>query len=1152
MDTIWNNSLGSPPADLTLGDMDGDGLSEVIAGTQDGRVVSLSYDGEMMADVAIQSPVIAIASGDLDGDGRDEVAAGTWGGAGSSGGQVQLLSGGRRLWSVPAGVYVTDLAILDPDGDGHPQIFVAAGLESGDSAVIVLDADGQPEWQRTIPDQITTIGGLDGHLLAGTTSGRVYILNSKGTLTEELLLDSGVTTLVGPLAASAGGQIYRVAITPSPGALPIYTSPERGGGSAAAAGSYVALGVGNNRVELIAALNSGSSDLLWETELDDPITALETGDMNSDGQVELAAGTRRGRVLLFGHLLNQPPLLTGQAFLEVGSGYSYSVDVNDPDQDAVQVTLEIWDPSEESWRADQELVVEDGVGLLNWSVPAIFDTWDSGRDSKFRFSYSDGKTEAVTGETPGPFSIATTPWYAYYGLRVGGGVLVVAILALGARYLRRQGEHRRSPTGRAEALLEELQANPASALQKLHAVARDQAELLAYLPALAHQVGEETIAELSENFYLVLSRPEVAREGLRAIAEATSGSGDRPAKAGSGNGLVRLYTLCSQALDANTISRVVVLHSALSSAGDIIDQTESPLVPAANSLVDLGGVAQTLRNYERVETVEDKVAYLAQAIETLGRLEREFRRALPQPERTILVRVVTNWLAMAASLLQDIQGRALLKATLKTHQVLARDQVDLALELINSGRSPASNIRVTLLPGPDHSIIQEHGELDILPAGRSELVELTVAVKPAVDQFRVEFAILFDDREAVDKHAAFADRVRLLTPDGAFRPVPSPYAPGTPLQPDSAIFFGRQDLFQFIHENMGSASRQNILVLVGQRRVGKTSFLRRLPLHLGDTYLPIYLDGQSLGIDPGMANFFFDLALYIVDALAERGIEIEELAVEDFAERPTGFFKQTFLPRVLEAIGDRRLLLLFDEFEELEMRVTSGKLEPSIFAFFRHLMQHEGRLGFVFVGTHRLEELTADYWSILFNIALYKRVSFLDPEAARALIVEPVAAYNLLYDDLALDKILRVTAGHPYFIQLICHALVNRANRLSRGYLTIQDVNDVLGEMIEMGEAHFAFLWEQSSPEERLALAGLMRLAVRTPAATTAQLAELLNERGVVLGVPEIQQALRRLIEREILREVDDQPARYGYRVDLVRQWVERHRPLGVVIEEVA
>jgi hypothetical protein len=380
--------------------------------------------------------------------------------------------------------------------------------------------------------------------------------------------------------------------------------------------------------------------------------------------------------------------------------------------------------------------------------------------------------------------------------------------------------------------------------------------------------------------------------------------------------------------------------------------------------------------------------------------------------------------------------------------------------------------------------------------------------------------------------------------------VPNPYAPGTPLRPGSPIFFGRDDLFQFIAENLGGVTRQNILVLIGQRRMGKTSFLQQLPARLGQAYLLVYLDGQSLGIDPGMANFFYDLSLAIADALADQGCAVTEPVLAEFQERPSGVFERTFLPAVFEAIGSRRLLLLFDEFEELEMRVTSGKLEATIFPFFRHLMQHADKVGFVFVGAHRLEELTADYWSILFNIALYKRVAFLSEGAAKALIVEPVAQYGLLYDDLALDKIMRVTAGHPYFLQLICHALVNRANREGRGYLTIRDVNDTLAELVELGEAHFAFLWEQSSPAEQLILAALMRLLARTPTVTATQIVELLAERGRPLELQLVREALRRLTERDIVRELGESPPRYEYKVDLVRLWVERYKALGRVIEE--
>ncbi|NJN99268.1 MAG: hypothetical protein HC875_36830 [Anaerolineales bacterium] len=695
--------------------------------------------------------------------------------------------------------------------------------------------------------------------------------------------------------------------------------------------------------------------------------------------------------------------------------------------------------------------------------------------------------------------------------------------------------------------------------------------LLAYLPGLAREAGEPGLADLSEGFNLILIRPEVAAEGLRAVvsrgAEEQGSRGDEleslfvnPPKARQAKSEIEnLYGLCLEALEANTVARIVSLQAPLADPRDssvvatlVVPPVTTEVVTTMESpLAELSRVAQTLHNYERVETVEDKIAYLAQAIETLGRLDREFQATLSQPERNIFSRIAFNWLMVTTNALEDLQGRAQIEVALKTRQVLSFDQTTLALELTNTGRSPASNLTISLVPDPLYAVGNGAAQLDILSAGRSAIVELAVSAAPSVGQFRAKFAITFDDRERSGKQVAFADLVRLLKPNTVFQTLPNPYAPGTPLRPGSPIFFGRDDLFQFMVENLGGATRQNVLVLIGQRRMGKTSFLQQLPARLGQTYLPVYLDGQSLGIDPGMANFFYDLSLAIADALADQGCAIAEPELADFQERPSGVFERTFLPAVFEAIGSRRLLLLFDEFEELEMRVASGKLEATIFPFFRHLMQHADKLGFIFVGTHRLEELTADYWSILFNMALYKRVTFLSEAAAKALIVEPVASSGLVYDDLALDKIVRVTAGHPYFLQLICHALVNQANREGRGYLTIRDVNDTLLELVDLGEAHFAFLWEQSSPVEQLILTALMRLLTRTPPITVTQIVELLAERGKPLELQVVSQALRRLTERDIVRELGDSPPHYEYKVDLVRLWVERYKALGRVMEEV-
>ncbi|MBK7919616.1 MAG: hypothetical protein IPJ94_25835 [Chloroflexi bacterium] len=43
-------------------------------------------------------------------------------------------------------------------------------------------------------------------------------------------------------------------------------------------------------------------------------------------------------------------------------------------------------------------------------------------------------------------------------------------------------------------------------------------------------------------------------------------------------------------------------------------------------------------------------------------------------------------------------------------------------------------------------------------------------------------------------------------------------------------------------------SQHNVLILIGQRRTGKTSFLLRLRQHLPENQLPVYIDCQSLGL----------------------------------------------------------------------------------------------------------------------------------------------------------------------------------------------------------------------------------------------------------------------------------------------------------------
>ena len=69
---------------------------------------------------------------------------------------------------------------------------------------------------------------------------------------------------------------------------------------------------------------------------------------------------------------------------------------------------------------------------------------------------------------------------------------------------------------------------------------------------------------------------------------------------------------------------------------------------------------------------------------------------------------------------------------------------------------------------------------------------------------------------------------------------------------------------------------------------------------------------------------------------------------------------------------------------------------------------------------------------------------------------------NLEYDPLAIERIISVTGGHPYFTQVVCHELVSYHNETERTYLTANDIEAALDRIVERGEAHFKFIWAEA------------------------------------------------------------------------------------------
>jgi len=627
-------------------------------------------------------------------------------------------------------------------------------------------------------------------------------------------------------------------------------------------------------------------------------------------------------------------------------------------------------------------------------------------------------------------------------------------------------DYRNSPVGRAEAMAEKLVEYPQFAIVLLYRLAQEAgkvpqiAALLDYLPQALERLNAESLTSLAravEYIYSSQWTPELLLLGMRTMTDILE---DHHQDYINGKQILKIYLLFQNAINANSIPQIIEVGDdpdwkrvmddthEVKITQEILKQIPDEFSPyfieipknivGSKATKSIPELVATLKAFERVDTAQDKLAYLASAVEKLRHIDYLARTSGSSPDRPVVQQIAESWLSVITSAITDLQTSAQITCQLLTRNTWRNDIISLVLSVRNDGRGAALNLQVTLAPAPEYSLLNASETVSRLAPGEETQIQLSVRphLDQGIDRLRARFVILYTDPRGPDQIENFADIVHLMKTAGEFQFIPNPYVVGTPLQMGSPLFFGREDVIAYIQENLAALHRNN-LVLTGQRRTGKTSLLKQLPAHLGDDYLPVYLDGQSLGLDPGLPNFFINLATEIMFALEDRGFFIDVPEPDDFNNSPASTFEKQFLPAVRKVIGDRHLLILLDEFEELESAIQRGNLDASIFSFLRHIIQHSENLSVIFCGTHRIEELAADYWSVLFNISLYRSIGFLERNEAFRLIQDPVAEFDMRYDDLALDKIWRVTAGHPYFLQLLCHSLVNWHNQTERSYVTI-------------------------------------------------------------------------------------------------------------------
>ncbi|MDE5107792.1 MAG: ATP-binding protein, partial [Trichodesmium sp. St17_bin3_1_1] len=245
--------------------------------------------------------------------------------------------------------------------------------------------------------------------------------------------------------------------------------------------------------------------------------------------------------------------------------------------------------------------------------------------------------------------------------------------------------------------------------------------------------------------------------------------------------------------------------------------------------------------------------------------------------------------------------------------------------------------------------------------------------------------------------------------------ISNPYIIGTPIRQKDK-FYGRREIFDFIETQL----RQNvkIILLQGQRRIGKTSVLDQISnfVDLKDfVFIKLSLEDKN---STNLEDLFEELAIEIKDYITDN-LEIEEnsISCHNSSEFPDKlhWFEQGFLPEVYETLEEKNVVLMLDEFDRLDK--INQHTENRFYKYFKQIVTRDKKLFILPVIGKPIEDLSENFQNS-FRQATSEKIGLLDDSDTKELIINPTK--KLKYKDTAIETILKLSANHPYFTQVLC------------------------------------------------------------------------------------------------------------------------------------
>ena len=269
----------------------------------------------------------------------------------------------------------------------------------------------------------------------------------------------------------------------------------------------------------------------------------------------------------------------------------------------------------------------------------------------------------------------------------------------------------------------------------------------------------------------------------------------------------------------------------------------------------------------------------------------------------------------------------------------------------------------------------------------------------------------------------------------------------------------------------------------------------------------------------------------------------------DLGTEPETAFRQAWLPAILGGLPEgSALVLLLDEFDVLATP-ESGQAGAAFFPYLRKLISGDPqKLKFVFAIGQNVHDLSNIAYSLLKSIPC-QLVSLLDQEDTVNIVRLSEKNRTLIWSDEAVERVWQLTNGHPLMTQQLCSEVwENTYDQRPQTPPTITKANvdtAVTTALVHGCEQAMEWLWD-GLPRDARIMASVLAQASSYPISRD-RLNGLLQESGFhAIAKPE--SVVESLQEWDLIRPTEEG---YHFRVEMLRQWISKNKPLRRVQEEL-